>query len=84
MEIENIEIESPVVLASLTIVPISRSSLRSRHWNRKFFFVATKKPIGVLVISNETRKAFRINGEEVSLDQLIQEFPSLKEKLERF
>jgi hypothetical protein len=30
------------------------------------------------VISASARKAFRITGEEVSIDQLIQEFPNIK------
>lgn len=42
-----------------------------------------KRPVSLVVVSPSARRAFRVTGEEVSLDQLMQEAPDVKEILER-
>jgi len=37
----------------------------------------------VVVVSPSANRAFRISGEEVSLDQFMQEVPGIREMLER-
>jgi len=38
--------------------------------------------VAVVVVSPQAKRAFRITGEEVSLEELIKEAPNLKEMLE--
>ena len=83
MEKKEIIIEKPVVVAGITLVPVAKVSLN--HWCCKHGFSCfdIKQPVSVVVISPSAKKAFRITGEEVSLDQLITEIPDIKEVVER-
>ena len=49
------------------------------HWHIKggFSFYGAKKPVSLVVISPAGKRAFRITGEEVALDQLMQEVPDI-------
>ena len=74
-------IENPVTVAGITLVLITGISLN--HWcgKRGVLYFNVKEPLGVVVVSPSARRAFRITGEEVALDQLITEVPGLKEVL---
>jgi len=84
MEKKEIGIDSPVAVAGVTLIPIAQVWLNCQHGNGGFSFWGTKQPIGIVAILPSAKKAFRITGEEVSLDQFLQEVPSLKEMLEKF
>jgi len=83
MEKEEIIIESPFAAAGVTLVPIVKISLNC--WQRKgcLSFSATKQPVSLVVVSPQFKRAFRITGEEVSLDQLTRESPGIEDILER-
>ena len=66
----------------MTLVPIVKASLNYWHGKGRLSFFGIKQPVSVVVVSPQTKRAFRINGEEVSLDQLIKEVPGIKEVLE--
>jgi len=74
-------IENPVTVAGITLVPVAGVSLN--HWGGKrgVSYFSVKEPLGVVVVSPSAKKAFRITGEEILLDQLITEVPGLKEVL---
>lgn len=82
MEKKKVEIGSPLTIAGITLIPIIETSLHS--WQRKggISFLGMKQPLSVVVISPSEKKAFKISGEEVPLDELIEEVPILKEKLD--
>ena len=82
MEKEEIKIEAPLAVAGVTLVPIVKSSLNCWRRKNRLSFFGIKQPVGVVVISPQGRRAFWINGEEVSLDQLTKEVPGIKEILE--
>jgi len=82
MEKKEVTIDNPVTVGGVTIIPIAQVSLNYEHSNSGIFLSSYKQPIAVVVISVSARKAFRITGEEVSIDQLIQEFPNIKGMLE--
>ena len=82
MEAKKVIIDNPVAVAGVTLIPVAKVSLNSWHSNRGSSFFGVKQPIGVVVVSPSARQAFRITGEEVSLDQFIQEVPGIKEILE--
>ena len=82
MEKEEISIEAPFAVAGVTLVPIVKASLNGWHSKGRLSFFGVKQPICIVVVSPQAKRAFRINGEEVSLDQLAKEVPGIKEILE--
>ena len=82
MEKEKIEFENPVAVAGMTLIPVTRVSLN--YWNNRggLSFFGVKQPIGMVVVSPSAKRAFRITGEEISLDQIIAEIPGIKKVLE--
>ena len=82
MEKEEIRIEAPFNIAGVTLVPIVKSSINCSQSKRRLSFLGTKQPVSIVVISPQARRAFRVNGEEISLEQLIKEVPDIKAVLE--
>jgi len=83
MEKKEIAIDNPVAVVGLTLIPVVQVSLNYWRANSATSFFGVKQPVAVIVVSPSAKKAFRITGEEISLDQLIQEAPVVKETLER-
>jgi len=82
MEKKEVKIGNPVTVAGVTLIPVVKVSLNYWRGNGSVSFFGAKQPIGVVVVSPSAKRAFRITGEEVPLDQLIQEVPGIKEVLE--
>jgi len=82
MEKNEVVIEKPVAVAGITLVPVTKLSLTYWRGKRGFSCFSVKQPVGVVVVSQSAKRAFRITGEEISLDQLITEAPGIKEALE--
>ena len=82
MEKEEIEIGNPVTSAGVTLIPVIKVSLNYWRYNDSLSFFRNKQPIGVVVVSQSNKTAFRITGEEIPLAQFIQEVPGIKEALE--
>ena len=81
MEKKEVDIGTPVVVAGVTLIPVTKVSQNYWQGNGGLSFFGVKQPIGVVVVSQSTKRAFRITGEEVPLDQLIQEDPDIKKAL---
>ena len=79
---KEITIGEPIAIGSITLVPITKVSLNYECGNTGILFFGSKQPVAVIVISASAKTAFRINGEEVSIDHLIQEMPDLKATIE--
>ena len=82
MEKEEIRIEAPFAVAGITLVPVVKTWLNCWQGKRHLSFSGMQQPVSVVVVSPQDRRAFRISGEEVPLDQLTREVPDLKEILE--
>ena len=83
METERVIIGDPVAIAGTTVVPVVKLSFNCQPSCGGIFFSGVKKPVSIVVTSPSTKKAFDVNGKEISLDQLIQEAPDLAEVLKR-
>jgi hypothetical protein len=79
MEKTDVTLDDPIVLGGLTIVPVVSLSLNGWHLDNVTTVCGVKNPVAFLVISPAQRRAFRVSGEEVSTDQLIEELPGLEE-----
>ncbi len=82
METKEVTIESPIKVVGLTLIPITRVLVTSWSAEGVTSFLGIKKPVAMVVVSQSAKRAFWITGEEVSLEELIKEAPSLKEMLE--
>jgi len=82
MEKKDVAIDNPIVIAGLTIIPLAHVSLNYWFHNSGASFFGIKQPVAVIVVSPAAKRAFRITGEEVSIDQLVQEASGIKEILE--
>jgi len=82
MEKKEVGIDSPVVVAGVTLIPVVKVSVNYRSCNGGISLFAVKQPVAVVLASPSEKRAFRITGEEVSLEELIQEVPSIEEVLE--
>jgi len=82
MEKEEIRIEAPVAVSGVILVTVVKASLN--HWEHKgrLSFFSIKQPVSVVVVFPQAKRAFRISGEEISLDELAKEVPGLEEVLE--
>ena len=83
MEKEEIKIEAPFAVAGVTLVPVVKTSLNCWSGKGCLSFFGTKQPDSLVVVAPQAKRAFRINGEEIPLDQLTEEVPDIKEILER-
>ena len=82
MEKKEINAGNPVVVAGVTLIPIEEVSLNYWCGNRGISVIAIKQPVSAVIFSSSAKRAFSITGEEISLDNLIQEVPSIKGILE--
>jgi len=82
MERKEINIGKPVTVAGVTLIPVSEISLNRWQVKHGAFCTGSIQPVSVVVVSPSDKKAFRINGEEITLGQLIREIPEMKEILE--
>lgn len=81
MEKSVVSLDKPISLRGLTIVPVVKLST---HYSfaAGIAVMSTRQPIAAVIISPSQKKALRITGEEISLEQLAAEFPTLTEPLE--
>jgi len=82
MERKELEIGSPVSAAGVTVIPVSEVSVDHWHSKNGVLFFGVKQPVSIAVLSPSAKMAFRVTGEELGLEQLIQEVPGIKEVLE--
>jgi uncharacterized spore protein YtfJ len=75
-------IDNPVSVKGLTIIPVVKLSLHY-SFTAGISIFSIKQPIAAIIISPLQRKALRITGEEIPLEQLLQEVPEIVKALER-
>jgi hypothetical protein len=83
MEKKRVTISSPVTIAGITLILITKLSLKCQPGGNNIFFSGIKQPVGIVVASPSTKEAFEITGKEIPLNQLIQDTPGLGGILER-
>lgn len=81
MEKNVVNLDNPISIRGLTIFPVVKLST---HYSfaTGIAVMSTRQAVAAVIISPLQKKAFRITGEEVSLEQLVAEFPTLREPLE--
>ena len=74
---------SPVTVAGLTLIPIMETRLHHWRYRNSFSLFGSKQAIGIIVVTPTMTKALKVNGEEVALEVLKQEFPDLETKMDK-
>jgi uncharacterized spore protein YtfJ len=82
MEKKRVIISSPITIDGTTLIPLVKSSLNCQSSGNTIFFSGIKQPVSIVVASPSAKKAFEITGNEIPVDQLIQEVPDLVRILE--
>jgi hypothetical protein len=82
MESKEITVSEPIKIAGTTIVPVITTSARCYRLNGSLSVFGSKQPLYIVLVNEIARKAFRTTGEEVSLEQLTEEMPSLRHVLD--
>ena len=72
-----VTIEGPFAIGGVTLIAVVRSWLTCKCSDKAIWLFGIKFPIALVVISDSSKRAFRITGEEVSIDKLIEEFPEI-------
>ena len=82
MEKKEIRAERKLSVGGVTLVPIVESACAGWQSGEAVSFSGYKKPLVIIVLAVGLKKAYRITGEELSMDELVNEFPSVKEIIE--
>lgn len=75
---QEVTVGNPMAVAGVTLIPIVQVLLNYWHGKSRTSFYSVKQPVAVIVVSPSAKRAFRITGEEVSIDQLAEEVPGIK------
>lgn len=78
MESVIIDSEQPLDLGNLRVVPLVKRSIISLDFDSTVTFHATKEPVFLIIDFGESRRAYRITGEEISFETLIAEYPAFR------
>ena len=81
MEKKQVKIGKPVKTGQVTIIPVVKFSLNYWRGRSRFSCLGIKQPLFIVVVSSSWKRVFRPNGEEIPLEQLIEEIPSLQKVL---
>ena len=81
MEKKEVTIVNPVTVAGVTLIPVSKVTINCWHGKRGIAISGSKQPDSIIIVSPSVKRAFRITGEEIPLEQLAQEIPDIMETL---
>ena len=84
MEKKRVGADTPVAVAGVTLIPVTEVILNCWPAKKGISFLGMKRPLGVIMISPSWQKAFRISGEEIPVEQFIQEVPGIKQVLDNY
>lgn len=78
-----IGIDKPVTVDGVTLISVTKSLLNCQHIDNRILCFGAKHPFIIVALSQTMRQAFDITGQEIALDQLIQDIPGIKEIMEK-
>jgi hypothetical protein len=76
-----VTVEGPFAIGGVTLIAIVRSLLTSKSSDKGIWLFGMKLPVALMEISDSSKRAFRITGEEVSIDQILEENPGISIEL---
>jgi hypothetical protein len=82
LEIEEVSVGEPISVPGAVLLPIVRTSMSCRNINSGIVGSGSKNLVGIVIISSKWKHAINLAGEEIPLDQYIEQVPELKELLQ--
>jgi len=82
MERKKLTIGNLLETNGITIIPLISISVSCNRLNRNLYFYGSIYPQYIVLVNDDGIKSFTINGEDVSLVQLIKEIPELRAVLD--
>ena len=82
MEKKEVVVGNPVSISGLTLIPVEQVLRTCWHSSRGVSCFGIKNAVAVIAVSPSAKRAFRITGEEISIERLIREAPEIREMLE--
>jgi hypothetical protein len=79
-----VTLEGPFMIGGVTLIAVVRSLLTCKCGDKAIWLFGFKFPIALVLISDSSKRAYRANGEEVSIEQLLEENPDIGIELSRF
>lgn len=73
--------DPPLIRGDLTLIPISKVTSTAGVWEDGAIFHCSKTPEIVVIVAPWGKKALRMDGVEVPLEEILKEFPGLEEIL---
>ncbi len=70
--------EQPLELGNFRVTPLVKISVLSLDLNGTIIFHATKEPVSLIIDYAQSKRAYRITGEEIGLEVLKAEYPELR------
>ncbi len=83
-EKKEIIVGHPLTFPGLTLIPIMETRLHHWRYRNSFSLFGSKQAIGIIAVTPTLTKAFKVNGEEVTLEELKREFPGLETKMDKY
>jgi uncharacterized spore protein YtfJ len=77
MQTKKMKVEGAISEGAFVFLPVSETTCRGERIGQTAFFFASKIPVAIVVLSPTEKRAFRISGEEISLDALTAEVPDI-------
>ena len=71
-------IEEPVTIGDQKIIPVVQTCLNKKLQGKNIFMLFTKQPVAIVIVTRTSKRFFRINGKEISLEELAKEVPEIK------
>jgi len=76
-------VEKPLKIRGVTIVTVSEVKGEYHHNDNSLGGYCNKQPLALALITSEGVKAFTIDGNEMKIDDFVQEFPVTRNLLEK-
>ncbi len=74
---EEVKVGTPVTLKDVKLLPV----VRTRRNSGVPFFFGSSQAVALVVVAGGEKKAFRVDGTEVTLAELARDFPGIEEAL---
>lgn len=81
MEKKELTIEGPVIAGNIRIYVAAESRVTCDSIGGGLMCSGTKTPTHIVIVSDSERRAFTAEGEEVTMERLVQEVPNMADLL---
>jgi hypothetical protein len=79
MEKRELKIDTELYINGLSFIPVIEINLQYQYCNNAISCYYSRSPVIILIISEQTAKAFHISGKELPLQELCMLIPDLAE-----